>query len=162
MKKLLLSAFALFMVLVAGAQTVTSPNGNVSVKFWLQDGRPTYEMSYKQKAVVKPSHLGLELAKDKHASNGQDEQNLMDGFTVKDQQTSTFDETWTPVWGETKTIRNHYNEMAVTLNQASMNRDIVIRFRVYNEGMGLRMSSPSSRSSIYRGEGRAYAVCHGW
>ena len=93
MKKLLLSAFALLMTLAAGAQTVTSPNGNVSVKFWLQDGRPTYEMSYKKKAVVKPSHLGLELAKDKHASNGQDEQNLMDGFTVKDQQTSTFDVT---------------------------------------------------------------------
>lgn len=149
MKKLLLSAFALFMALVAGAQTVTSPNGNVSVKFWLQDGRPTYEMSYKQKAVVKSSHLGLELAKDKHASNGQNEQNLMDGFTVKDQQTSTFDETWTPVWGETKTIRNHYNEMAVTLNQAAMNRDIVIRFRVYNEGMGLRYEFPQQQKLNY-------------
>ena len=149
MKKLLLSAFVLLMTLAAGAQTVTSPNGNVSVKFWLQDGRPTYEMSYKKKAVVKPSHLGLELAKDKHASNGQDEQNLMDGFTVKDQQTSTFDETWTPVWGETKTIRNHYNEMAVTLNQASMNRDIVIRFRVYNEGMGLRYEFPQQQKLNY-------------
>ena len=149
MRKLLLSAFALLMTLAAGAQTVTSPNGNVSVKFWLQDGRPTYEMSYKQKAVVKPSHLGLELAKDKHASNGQNEQNLMDGFTVKDQQTSTFDETWTPVWGETKTIRNHYNEMAVTLNQASMNRDIVIRFRVYDEGMGLRYEFPQQQKLNY-------------
>lgn len=98
---------------------------------------------------MKPSHLGLELAKDKHASNGQDEQNLMDGFTVKDQQTSTFDETWTPVWGETKTIRNHYNEMAVTLNQASMNRDIVIRFRVYNEGMGLRYEFPQQQKLNY-------------
>ena len=98
---------------------------------------------------MKPSHLGLELAKDKHASNGQDEQNLMDGFTVKDQQASTFDETWTPVWGETKTIRNHYNEMAVTLNQASMNRDIVIRFRVYNEGMGLRYEFPQQQKLNY-------------
>ena len=98
---------------------------------------------------MKPSHLGLELAKDKHASNGQDEQNLMDGFTVKDQQTSTFDETWTPVWGETKTIRNHYNEMAVTLNQASMNRDIVIPFRVYNEGMGLRYEFPQQQKLNY-------------
>ena len=73
----------------------------------------------------------------------------MDGFTVKDQQTSTFDETWTPVWGETKTIRNHYNEMAVTLNQASMNRDIVIRFRVYNEGMGLRYEFPQQQKLNY-------------
>ena len=63
MRKLLLSAFALLMTLAAGAQTVTSPNGNVSVKFWLQDGRPTYEMSYKKKAVVKPSHLVSSLPK---------------------------------------------------------------------------------------------------
>ena len=77
MRKLLLSAFALLMTLAAGAQTVTSPNGNVSVKFWLQDGRPTYEMSYKKKAVVKPSHLGLELAKDKHASNGTENPTLI-------------------------------------------------------------------------------------
>ena len=133
MKKILFSALALALTLGAGAQTVTSPDGNVSVKFYLQDGRPTYEMTYKKKEVIRPSHLGLELAKDKHASNGTNEQDLMDGFTVKDTQTATFDETWRPVWGETATIRNHYNELAVTLNQASMQRDIRIRFRVYDE-----------------------------
>ena len=146
---MLLSAFALMASLMAGAQTVTSPNGNVAVKFYLQDGRPVYEMSYKQKAVVKPSHLGLELAKDKHASNEMNEQDLMDGFTVKDTKTATFDETWTPVWGETKTIRNHYNELAVTLNQASMDRDICIRFRVYDDGMGLRYEFPQQQKLNY-------------
>lgn len=109
MKKLLFSALALAITLGAGAQTVTSPDGNVSVKFYLQDGRPTYEMTYKKKEVIRPSHLGLELAKDKHAFNGTNEQDLMDGFTVKDTKTATFDETWRPVWGETATIRNHYN-----------------------------------------------------
>lgn len=119
MKKLLFSALALALTLGAGAQTVTSPDGNVSVKFYLQDGRPTYEMTYKKKEVIRPSHLGLELAKDKHASNEMNEQNLMDGFTVKNTQTATFDETWRPVWGETATIRNNYNELAVTLNVPS-------------------------------------------
>lgn len=74
MKKTLFTALALALSFGANAQTVTSPDGNVSVKFYLQDGRPTYEMTYKKKEVIRPSHLGLELAKDKHASNGMNEQ----------------------------------------------------------------------------------------
>ena len=132
------------------AQVVKSPNGNVSVNFSLQgNGVPTYSMTYKGKAVVKPSRLGLELMKDKHASKGLRETDLMNGFTVKDTQTSTFDETWKPVWGETATIRNHYNELAVTLHQASSERNIIVRFRVYNEGMGLRYEFPQQDSLTY-------------
>ena len=150
MKKinLILLFFMLPMALLA--QVVKSPNGNVSVNFSLQgNGVPTYSMTYKGKAVVKPSHLGLELMKDKHASKGLRETDLMNGFTVKDTQTSTFDETWKPVWGETATIRNHYNELAVTLHQASSERNIIVRFRVYNEGMGLRYEFPQQDSLTY-------------
>lgn len=139
----------LLLPLMATAQTVTSPNGNVEVKFSLDNGRPTYEMTYKGKAVVKPSHLGLELVKTKHASKGMEETDLMDGFTVTDTQTSTFDETWKPVWGQTATIRNHYNEMAVTLNQPASKRNIVIRFRVYDDGMGLRYEFPQQNELNY-------------
>ena len=139
----------LLLPLMATAQTVTSPNGNVKVKFSLDNGRPTYEMTYKGKAVVKPSHLGLELVKTKHASKGMEETDLMDGFTVTDTQTSTFDETWKPVWGQTATIRNHYNEMAVTLNQPASKRNIVIRFRVYDDGMGLRYEFPQQNELNY-------------
>jgi len=149
MKTLFFATVLASAAICAGAQTVTSPNGNVAVKFSLQDGRPTYEMSYKHRDVVRPSHLGLELAKDKHASNGMDEQDLMDGFVVKDTKTSTFDETWKPVWGETATIRNHYNELAVTLSQPSMSRDIVVRFRVYDDGMGLRYEFPQQEKLNY-------------
>lgn len=132
------------------AQVVKSPNGNVSVNFSLQgNGVPTYSMTYKGKAVVKPSRLGLELMKDKHASKGLRETDLMNGFTVKATQTSTFDETWKPVWGETATIRNHYNELAVTLHQAASQRNIIVRFRVYNEGMGLRYEFPQQDSLTY-------------
>lgn len=147
MKKIFFSLALL--PLTAAAQTITSPNGNISLTFSLDGGKPTYEMTYKQKAVVKPSHLGLELAKDKHASKGKDETDLMDGFTIKDTKTSTFDETWRPVWGETATIRNHYNELAVTLNQASAQRDMIIRFRVYDDGMGLRYEFPQQESLNY-------------
>ena len=135
--------------LMAAGQTVTSPNGNVSVSFSLDNGRPTYEMKYKQHEVIKPSHLSLELDKNKHASKKMKETNLMDGFVVKDTQTSTFDETWKPVWGETSTIRNHYNELAVTLNQPSSKRNIIIRFRVYDDGMGLRYEFPQQKSLNY-------------
>ena len=148
-----LSNFILAALLVpvwASAQTVTSPNGNVKLTFSLSEtGQPTYEMAYKDKAVIKPSHLGLELAKDKHASKGEQETDLMDGFKVTNTQTSTFDETWKPVWGETATIRNHYNELQVNLRQEATDRDIIIRFRVYDDGMGLRYEFPQQESLNY-------------
>lgn len=140
---------ALLMPLAALAQTVTSPDGNVVLNFSLDNGRPTYQLDYKGKAVVKPSHLGLELAKDKHASKGLEETDLMDGFTIVKTDTSSFDETWKPVWGETATIRNNYKEMAVTLNQPATKRNIVIRFRVYNDGMGLRYEFPQQNELNY-------------
>ena len=136
--------------MMAAAQTVKSPDGNVALTFTLSDnGRPTYEMTYKGRAVVKPSHLGLELAKDRHASKGKDETDLMDGFKITDTRISSFDETWKPVWGETATIRNHYNELEVDLNQPSSDRNIIIRFRVYNDGMGLRYEFPQQKALNY-------------
>lgn len=136
--------------MMAAAQTVKSPDGNVALTFTLSDnGRPTYEMTYKGRAVVKPSHLGLELAKDRHASKGKDETDLMDGFKITDTRVSSFDETWKPVWGETATIRNHYNELEVDLNQPSSDRNIIIRFRVYNDGMGLRYEFPQQKALNY-------------
>jgi len=133
---------------VAG-QTVKSPNGNVVLNFKLDGGRPTYELTYKDKTVVKPSKLGFELAKTKHASRGMDETDLLDGFTVKAAATATFDETWQPVWGETSSIRNNYNELAVTLSQASTSREMLIRFRVYDDGMGLRYEFPQQEALNY-------------
>ena len=152
----------------AGAQTVASPNGNVVVRFSIASGGvPTYEVSYKGKAVVKPSRLGLELAKDKHASKGLDETDLLDDFEIKNVENSAFDETWTPVWGETKTIRNHYNEMLVTLEQrmekpeyqgngndkglalVAQVRTVKIRFRVYDDGIGFRYEFPQQQELNY-------------
>lgn len=150
MKKIQLFFIALMLPMLAAAQTIKSPDGKLSLTFSLTgNGVPTYSMTYKNKAVIKPSHLGLELAKNKHASKGFNETDLMDGFTIADTKTSSFDETWKPVWGETSTIRNNYNEMAVTLNQASSNRNIIIRFRAYDYGMGLRYEFPQQKDLNY-------------
>ncbi len=149
MRKIKFISALLLLPMAMMAQTVTSPGGKVAVKFSLDNGRPTYEMTYKGQTVVKPSHLGLELAKTKYASKGMEETDLMDGFTVTKTDTATFDETWKPVWGQTATIRNHYKEMAVTLNQAATKRNIVIRFRVYDDGMGLRYEFPQQDELNY-------------
>ncbi len=149
MKKIAVLSLLLSLPLWTWAQQVKSPNGNVVVNFSLQDGVPTYEMSYKNKVVVKPSHLGLELAKDKHASKGMDETSLMSGFREAGSHLSTFDETWKPVWGQYASIRNHYNELEVRLNQTSTDRNIIIRFRVYDEGMGLRYEFPQQKNLNY-------------
>lgn len=148
--KRIINLFALMLLpLMAMAQEAKSPDGNVVMKFYLQSGCPTYEMTYKGKVVLKPSHLGLELAKNKHASMGMEETDLMNGFQITDSKTSTFDDTWKPVWGETSTIRNHYNELAVTLNQPTTKRNIIIRFRVYDYGLGLRYEFPQQNELNY-------------
>ena len=148
MKKLFLSLLLLPMMATAG--NVKSPNGQIEVKFSTdQTGRPVYEMTYKGKAVVNPSHLGLELAKDKHASKGMSETDLMDGFKIAKEEITSFDETWQPVWGETKDIRNHYNELAATLEQPATNRTILIRFRVYDDGIGFRYEFPQQKELNY-------------
>ncbi len=149
MKKLNIILLSLIMTVAAMAQDIKSPNGDVKVNFFVQNGRPMYEMSYKGKAVIKPSGLGLQLLKNKKASKQFNETDLMDGFAIKDVATSSFDETWQPVWGETKDIRNNYNEMAVTLHQASADRTILIRFRVYDYGMGLRYEFPQTKNLNY-------------
>ena len=104
----------------ATATETKSPNGLVVLNFNVEQGRPVYSVTFKGRDVIRPSHLGLELARDKHASKGLKETDLMDGFTLKSEQTSTFDETWKPVWGETRDIRNHYNEYAAVLHSESM------------------------------------------
>ena len=147
-----IKSFLAMMLLpvLAAAQTVTSPNGKVKLTFSLTgNGVPTYELTFKDKSVIKPSRLGLELAKDRHASREMKETDLMDGFKITDTKTSAFDETWKPGWGETATIRNQYNELEVDLNQPATHRNIIIRFRVYDDGMGLRYEFPQQEALNY-------------
>ena len=121
-KKVFSTAFAaIFLALPASldAQTVTSPNGNIVVTFSLQDGGvPTYEMTYKKKPVILPSHLGLELKKDKHVSKGMNETNLMDGFTETAHKTTNYDtQEYESVISKLSEIRGKMKE-AVTENSS--------------------------------------------
>lgn len=123
------------------AEEIKSPNANLTLTFTLQAGGvPTYSLTYKGRPVIKTSKLGLEL-KNVPA--------LTSGFTVSDSKTTTFDETWQPVWGELKNIRNHYNELALTLTQAETDRHIIVRFRVFDDGLGFRYEFPAQPNLTY-------------
>ncbi|GAA4903955.1 glycoside hydrolase family 97 protein [Mucilaginibacter defluvii] len=126
----------------ADAQQITSPDKNLVLNFELKDnGVPTYSLTYKKKDVIKTSKLGIET---------KDVPSFLNGFTITDTQKSTFDETWQPVWGEQKNIRNHYNELVVTLTQkAEKDRFIRIRFRLFNDGLGFRYEFPSQKNLNY-------------
>ena len=130
-------------------ETAASPNGKVVVRFGIDNGRPYYTVQYGTKDVIKKSFLGLELAKDKHASKGMKETSLMDGFELMQTIKTSHDDTWKPVWGETDDIRNHYNEMTVSLLQAKSNRNIKICFRVYDDGVGFRYEFPQQKDLNY-------------
>ena len=150
MKIISLCLCALMMPLLLVAQQVKSPNGNVVVSFSLVDnGVPTYKVSYKGKPVIKQSRLGLELTPSNNDGIKPEDTNLMNGFKVSNTETSSFKEVWKPVWGETSSILNHYNEMAVSLTQEHPNRTIIVRFRVYNDGMGLRYEFPRQSNLGY-------------
>ncbi|RPE00172.1 glycoside hydrolase family 97 protein [Aureibaculum marinum] len=124
------------------AQELKSPNGEMRMQFSLKNnGTPTYQLFYKNKEVIKKSSLGLELKNDKKS--------LLNDFEITTSETSTFDQTWTPVWGEEKEIRNYYNELAVTLTQKETERIMRIRFRLFNEGLGFRYEFPAQKNLVY-------------
>lgn len=143
MKQFLFTAFVwLAFFSLAKSQQLKSPNGKFVMEFTLlNDGTPSYSLNYKSKAVVKPSKLGLELKNDKKS--------LLNDFIVIDTKTATFDENWKPVWGEVAFIRNHYNELAVTLKQKETDRQIVIRFRLFDDGLGFRYEFPTQKNLTY-------------
>lgn len=137
-------SFILVLTTIFGtsAQEFQSPNGNFKMTFSIgNDGTPMYQLFFKNKEVIRKSKLGLELQKDKKS--------LINDFKVIDSKESTFNETWKTVWGEETQIQNHYNELAVTLKQNETDREIIIRFRLFNEGLGFRYEFPQQKNLIY-------------
>jgi alpha-glucosidase len=154
---LLLFALMTPSALSAEVQSVYSPNHDLCVNFDVNGGVPVYNVMFKGKQVIKDSRLGLDLISAKGSGKGTNFNNkvsigqnsLMDGFTLTAVNYSSFDETWRPVWGEESETRNHYNEMAVTLNQQEMGRYIIVRFRVYDDGLGFRYEFPLQDNLTY-------------
>ncbi len=120
-------------VATASAVEVSSPSGTVRADFNVENGVPVYSVSYKGEKVVLPSRMGLRLV-------GADD--LTDGFELLGTDTSAFDETWQPVWGESSHIRNHYNELTARLSQPATGRRMDVKFRVYDDGVGFRYEFP--------------------
>lgn len=142
--KLLRSIIALLFLSVSfvNAQQLTSPNGELTMQFSLkEDGTPTYKLTYKNQEVIKESSLGFHLKNDKKS--------LLDDFKITDTNTSTFDDTWQPVWGEVKEIRNHYNQLKVTLTQNETDRIMVVNFRLFDDGLGFRYEFPTQKNLVY-------------
>lgn len=146
MKHFILTAAALLSASASlgATEVLTSPDGRLQLSFDLTaDGTPTYKMDYNNKPVIATSRLGLELKNQK---------SLLDGVKMERVSRSSFDETWQPVWGEQSSIRNHYNEMAVCLSQPDDNghlREMIVRFRLYDDGVGFRYEWPAQDNFTY-------------
>lgn len=148
---------------LATSYRLVSPDGRLVMNFTLDAaGRPSYDLTYKGRSVVRPSYLGLELKTDGQGSfstsvtssftrekGSESMANLMSGFRIAGMEASTFDETWQPVWGETRNIRNHYNELFVAMKQPLQKRGLNLRFRLYNDGLGFRYEFPLSKNLNY-------------
>ncbi len=141
MKKIFIAVMAMMMVLHADAIEQKSPNGNIVLNVELNaKGTPEYQVTYKGHPVIKPSTLGIELA---------EENSLMDQFRINKTSTSTFDDTWQPVWGETRDIRNHYNELFLEMEKPSNGRFMNLRFRVFDDGVAFRYEFPQQQYLNY-------------
>lgn len=156
MKRKLLALFFLLACCLMNAEAtepvkLQSPDGKLELSFELKDGVPYYALNRVGKPVVLPSKMGFTL---------EWRDDLAHAFVLKDKTYSSFDETWEPVWGEEAKIRNHYNEMLVTLEQPigsveSMDGStkkkpsvMQIRFRLYDDGLGFRYEFPMKNALV--------------
>lgn len=157
MKKIYTFLIGLFLCGTISAQELKSPDGNFTLTFSLQqNGKPFYALTYKGNTVVKPSALGLEIFSSNKVQFGTEvhknsdvNTSLYDDFEILDVKNTSFDETWQPVWGETKFIRNHYNEMLVRLRQKQTHRELNLRFRLFDDGLGFRYEFPEQEKLVY-------------
>lgn len=132
MRKLILPAILIALSFCSCAEKKTelaSPDGKIVLHFDVDgQGRMTYDVAVNDSAFILPSDMGL------LSRNGV---NLNEGFKVVDVDFASADETWSQPWGENKTIRNRYNEMAVSLDNEE-GTQLVVRFRLFDDGLGFR------------------------
>ena len=145
------------------AQTLRSPNESLEMTFRLSDdGTPTYSLKYEGRDVVLDSKLGYILRGDPYGNTPEnymhkkyDYVDFNSGFTLVNESSLSFDETWTPVWGEESHIRNHYNELAITLEKKNFKGkeaadvQMIVRFRLYDDGLGFRYEFPAQQNLKY-------------
>lgn len=142
MKSILLLLCSLGVAVSLNAQTIQSPNKKLSLTFSLsQNGEPVYQLNFWKKPVILPSTLGIEV---------KEQTSFLDRFIIAKVESSLVDETWNPVWGEVKTIRNNYRELKVTLTQQlTKPRTLVLTFRLFDEGLAFRYEFPQQEFLTY-------------
>lgn len=141
MLKFNLSLLITFCWVATYAHVLTSPDKNFVLNFSVsQQGEPQYALTYKNQPVINTSKLGMKLRNAAH---------LQSGFETMHVSTSSFDQTWKPVWGEVKEIRNHYNELFVSLKQTATDRIMHVRFRLFDDGLGFRYEFPKQDKLAY-------------
>ncbi|MEG2061653.1 MAG: glycoside hydrolase family 97 protein [Alistipes sp.] len=160
MKKPILTALALLVTLTATTQELTSPDGNLKMRFSLnENGTPVYQLTSQNRPVILPSRMGIRLRDNSKEAEfttsaiewkvGDKSTSLYDHFEVTSIETASFDQTWKPVWGEESSIRNQYNELMVNLRQTQSDRQLAIRFRLFNDGLGFRYEFPAQPKLVY-------------
>ncbi len=138
--KLLTTIAMLAAAMTAAAAGITSPSGDLKLEVNVDGaGRPFYSLDYKGRALVRPSLLGLVA----------DETRFAAGFRITSADTVTVDRSWQPVWGEYDTVRDHFRELAVHLKADDPERELTLRFRLFDDGLGFRYELPAQRGSNY-------------
>ncbi len=135
-----LVAFVLTSAVVACARAqgplqVQSPNGRNAVTVEVREGGLFYAVTRDGRKLVEPSRLGFLF---------RDAAPLRDNLSVTGSRPSTFDETWEQPWGEVRRVRNHYNELLVSVAEtAAPNRRFDVVFRAFDDGIGFRYVFPA-------------------
>ena len=145
MPKSFFASWLCFLLLqtITAQQNATLETSVNKVKFSFAldaKGMPSYQVSYDNKAVILPSHLGFVLSNDSTCYKD---------FELIGSEKRSFDETWQPVWGEVKDIRNHYEELTVRLKQKTSGHFLNIIFRVFDDGVGFRYEFPKQSNLTY-------------
>jgi alpha-glucosidase len=123
---------------LAAAQTrvqVASPDGRNVVTVQVAGGKATYDLVRDGRALLLPSGIGFAFVGAPP---------LRDGLELVDTARASVDTTWTQPWGEVAHVRDHHNELSVTLHETGApNRVFRLVFRVFNDGIGFRYEVPA-------------------
>lgn len=125
----------------ATGHALYSPSGDLKLDVEIgPSGEPVYSLNYKDRAVILPSRLGIE---GKQAS-------MKDNFVIESVSRDSVDGTWSPVWGQYESVRNNYNELAVSMVAGdSISRRMTVRFRLFDDGLGFRYEFPQQNNLTY-------------
>ncbi len=115
---------------LAAQVRVASPNGRNQVAVEIRDGRLYYSLTRDGRALILPSLLGFEF---------RGAPRLRDSLRITDTTRDSHDEWWTQPWGEVARVRDHHNELAVSVAETTIpNRRFTLRVRAFDDGVGFR------------------------